>query len=421
MKKPHRFRSLHVLSFVGALLVTQIVWAYEYSVCTAACDFMTIQSAVNFAQNGDTIAISKGVYREDITIIDKNLHLKGEDRIQTHIHGNGIGLRSAITLECGNEDRSIKITDLSITSTPDNSSVPTQQFVGLHNERCSLTIRNALIHNNIGVWTGGGVSTSGPTIVKDSTIADNHKGPGVGGIEVLNGGSLILDNSVIERNSNGCGTGARGGGIANFGEATIINSSIMDNQSGASCRGGGIYNAGSLLVKGSVVSGNKGGGIFNDGAAKIVSSLINNNDRSGIENYAKMRLKSSLVTENQWRDHSGIINLGTGEMEIMTSVVSRNQGGGISNYGSLRIMSTTISENTFGSGTGRVTGGGIYNVGELVLRKSFIIHNGFTPVLVLIPEGGGIYNENTGIVSAFSTVIENNQPDNCAGVGFTCP
>ncbi|MFD1096507.1 nitrous oxide reductase family maturation protein NosD [Salegentibacter chungangensis] len=54
------------------------VSASEIEVCKS-CRITSIQDAVNIAENGDTIRIRKGIYKEyDITIINKSLHLTGE-------------------------------------------------------------------------------------------------------------------------------------------------------------------------------------------------------------------------------------------------------------------------------------------------------------------------------------------------------
>src|SRR5690348_16733142 len=59
------------------------------SVCPAGCPFSTIQSAVNAAVSGDTVAIGKGRYLENVMIVGKRLTLQGADRRTTIIDGNG--------------------------------------------------------------------------------------------------------------------------------------------------------------------------------------------------------------------------------------------------------------------------------------------------------------------------------------------
>ncbi len=68
------------LFFIVALLITIVgitpVSAATYTVCSAGCDYASIQNAINAASAGDTITIASGTYHENINI-DKQLRITG--------------------------------------------------------------------------------------------------------------------------------------------------------------------------------------------------------------------------------------------------------------------------------------------------------------------------------------------------------
>ncbi|KAA0002007.1 MAG: hypothetical protein FE044_03675, partial [Thermoplasmata archaeon] len=53
-------------------------------------NYTKIQGAINAASNGDTIFVYSGTYYENV-VIDKSIHLVGEDRNTTIIDGNHAG------------------------------------------------------------------------------------------------------------------------------------------------------------------------------------------------------------------------------------------------------------------------------------------------------------------------------------------
>lgn len=67
--------------FIGILffILPFIVHAKTIEVCSN-CEVKTLKEAIQLTQNGDTILIKKGIYKEhDIHIIDKSIHIKGEE------------------------------------------------------------------------------------------------------------------------------------------------------------------------------------------------------------------------------------------------------------------------------------------------------------------------------------------------------
>jgi len=100
---------------------------------------------------------------------------------------------------------------------------------------------------------GGGIENDGTLTVTGCTITKNTVNDGWGGgiINESYNGFLMVSDSIISDNS---ATGGDGGGIANFGVATITNSTITNNS--AIDSGGGIANSAQTTVADSTIAGN---------------------------------------------------------------------------------------------------------------------------------------------------------------------
>ncbi len=72
--KKHRF----LLAFAFGLYVSVFSQSKTITVC-ATCEIKSIKDGVALAQDGDTIFIKKGVYKEHLITINKSVHIIGED------------------------------------------------------------------------------------------------------------------------------------------------------------------------------------------------------------------------------------------------------------------------------------------------------------------------------------------------------
>jgi len=192
---------------------------------------------------------------------------------------------------------------------------------------------------------------------------------------VMGTGDLTLNDVVITRGDGGFNDGP--GGILNFGNLTINESSITEN------RYGGIYNYGDLTLNGSSVSGN---GADNSGGGGITNL------------YGTVTLNNSTVSDNYANRGGGILNY-NGMLVLNNSTVtgnsSRNHGGGINNYtyGSLTMTDSTVSNNT----SFLAWGGGIYNgyLASAELTRSIVSGNNSHPV----HNGDEVWNHSTGTIT----------------------
>jgi hypothetical protein len=141
------------------------------------------------------------------------------------------------------------------------------------------------------VATGASVSLSGLTLAEGGGVES--------GAGVYNGGGLVLSDIVITG-----GSAAFGGGIANFGTLTLVNSTVANSR--AELAGGGILNVGTLILINSTVAGSSasaGGGISNSGMLTLINSTVTGNGADyvggGIYNIRALVLdETSVVAGN---------------------------------------------------------------------------------------------------------------------------
>lgn len=199
-----------------------------------------------------------------------------------------------------------------------------------------LTLRNLTIANASTPLSGGGVANSGTLTVINSTFSGNNAGSG-GGIVNLSGGTLTVTNSVFTNNSANTG-----GGIDNAGGTLTVANSTFTGNTATLDGGAGIRNSGTLTVTNSAFTANvanaggNGGGIRNSGTLTVTNSTFASNGAS------------SLTGEG-----GGIWNNGTLTVNNSTfSGNAANPSGGGGNIrisgGSATIKNTIIASNTNG-------------------------------------------------------------------------
>ena len=222
---------------------------------------------------------------------------------------------------------------------------------------------------------------------------------------VLNQGQLTLNKVVV----SGCklkGDGSSdlsGGGIANFGLLTLLDSQVthntVDNPVFAnSTFGAGIANhpGARLVLTRTMVDGNVGlnasntlgGGIFNDGNLDISESTVaqNRGEYGGIFNWGIARLVKTTVANNTGDLGSGgIANYADGVLTLINCTISGNsgvgsrslrQGGGVSNIATLRILNSTIFGNRGGAyATGGINHDARAGNGTATIKNSIVAGN----------------------------------------------
>ena len=197
--------------------------------------------------------------------------------------------------------------------------------------------------------------------------------------------SLILRNSGNSRGGITGGYATNGGGIYNEGGVMVYGGKISGNKA-QDC--GGIYNAGgaTLLMEGGEISGNisnaGGGGVVNYGTASIRNVTISGNQAAtrggGIWSNGQLTIENSTVSENVIKGEGAASGAGiclrSGANATFTNVIIQNNdapdqgvGGGIFVERGVRlaINGATISGNKAKNGNG---GGGIYTESSISMQ-----------------------------------------------------
>jgi methionine-rich copper-binding protein CopC len=333
-----------------------------------------IQNAINTANNGDTLNLSAGTYKEHEIIVDKNLTITGPQ-------------------PTGNN--------------PPRAVIDAQQQGRVFNilSGVNVTLQYLLIQNGNTVTDianpfGGGIYNTGTLNVKNCSIQTNNASSGGG---IYNTGTLNITGGTINNN-----TAIYGGGINNdYGTLNITGGTINNNN--AAYGGGGIYNTGTLNITGGTINNNNaaygGGGIINlYGALNINITAINNNTSNyggGIYNTGTLNISGGTINNNTANYAGGICN-DVGTVTVTGTAINNNialyNGGGIYNTGTLNETGGTINNNTANYG------GGLYNsYGTMTLTDSYVDYN----TAISGYNSGGIDNDH-GTLNIIRTAINFN-------------
>jgi hypothetical protein len=258
-----------------------------------------------------------------------------------------------------------------------------------------VSISGLTVTHGMALGFGGGITTDGGMVltISNCIVTGNGTGGyqgGYGGGIYFSGGTLMVTDSTLSRNSAG-----RGGGIFGGGPTTVANSTLSQNS--ATFLGGGIYTGSSLEITNSVLSGNYsagsgtdlgGGGIFNyfGPVMTVVNSTFSFNSTAGsgggIDNRGgTVTIENSTFSGNSARGWGGgIENDATGPgysatLRVSNSTLSGNASGGggaIANdpYGGTATV--VIFNSTLSGNSGAGYGDSIHNLGTVEFGSTIL-------------------------------------------------
>jgi len=137
--------------------------------------FLTIQYAIDQAQDDDIIHVAAGTYVENIDYSGKNISIIGADRETTIIDGNESG-RVFRYYSSGN-DQGFMISGFTI------KNGLYEDGAGMIINNSQITLENLIIKDNYATHNSGGINVSGGNpIIKNCIVKNNNAGWAMGGI-----------------------------------------------------------------------------------------------------------------------------------------------------------------------------------------------------------------------------------------------
>lgn len=248
---------------IASLFLTNINGVFA-NILNVPADYLSIQDAINAADESDEIIVASGVYYENIYFRGKNITLRSSAPLNIEVvesvivNGNSLG--SAITLT-GSENASCVISGLTITNGK-------SEFGGGINGNNSLaTIKNSIITKNSASSGGGIYSCQGN--IYNNVISFNTASSG-GGFNLCNG--VIKHNSVF-KNQGGNSIGV--GGAFAFCDGVINGNKVFENYGGLTGgQGAGFYHCNALIQNNAIY---KNGGIIVNGVFFECNGYFQNN------------------------------------------------------------------------------------------------------------------------------------------------
>ena len=399
-----RARKVLGLVLLVALAVAGGAWLVRYArwemALNVPSEYSTIQAAIDAAQDGDTVRVEAGTYREHLVWENVEITLVGAGSETTIVDGgemdrcltvSGVGpdgrlegfdFRKGSAGEGGG--LSIANSSLTVTGCSFTQNSATRHGGGIHitgGQETSqeaapprpVLIDNSIHSNNCGS-AGGGIRIRGNCAgeLRRNTISGNDAGHHGGGLVVAEGASPIVRKNRITDNE-----AIAGGGIDVSHEARpLVIDNVIERNIAREWGGGGIScdHGSSPIIRGNTIRHNQakatGGGIecFKQSSPEISDNkIIGNQSGSTGGAVACIAGSSPLIRANTMTGNSatsgGGISCSDGsspeirENEIALGRATDGTGGGICCYkgGSPVILSNVIRDNAASDNGGGIS------------------------------------------------------------------
>lgn len=257
-------------------------------------------------------------------------------------------------------------------------------------------LNKGTFHFNGGTITGcnatnGGAVRNDGTMTMNGGVITSCNANDCGGIYNASGQSLTITSGSISY----CQSNAGGGGVVNYGTASISNCTMSFNT--ATTRGGAIWSNGPLTVDGCTIAGNEalaeGGDNQNEGDGGAIHI-----------NGGTTTLTDVTINDNQSKDAGAIYVKSGATLNINgTNTISDNTslehgGGGIVNEGTVNLSgSVTITGNTC-----HTNGAGIWSNGTLTMQGNIQVKDNIGDDIYL--KGGKIINVNGALTCGANSI-----------------
>jgi parallel beta-helix repeat protein/predicted outer membrane repeat protein len=355
---------------------------------------MSVQKAIDSAQDGDTIVIPPGTYYENIDFRGKSITLESEDPYDwdvveaTVLNGQ---LNGSVVSFASGEGAGTVLRGFTITNGSGRSLEGTLCGGGIFIGESSPTISNNLIMQNT-ASLGGGIYIRGDSAQPSLTGNIIRNNQGIGVLSDSGAQPTIVANEI---------TGNSGQGIFSSQSHSIITgNTIAGNSAGVS-----LWNGGSATVAENEIKDNRGNGIYFAHWSSVLPVLIKDNtivgNMRGIDAQSSRR---TTITGNYIAGN-----------DATRFRYSSDQDGGAIRFGSSSSNTLIVSDNTFEDNKAR-NGGAISMSGRTIMLQNNIIRNNEAQ------NGAGVYAISGSTLNLTGNTIEGNVAQNDGGgvyVSFT--
>ncbi len=236
---------------IFSLILLVFAFVTHAAIINIPDDYNTIQQGVNAAEIGDTVLVQPGTYSESISVDTENLTIASlvlTTGDTTYVHQTIIDQENnnnfGYAFRLDSFTRLVGLTIQNYDNAPfviDCNSSATLEYLIIQDNQ-----------DNFGTW--GGIYCDGEyTLTINNSIVRNIKGETFGGgISVLDGASLIIQDSIIENND-----GYSGGGICVYFDASLHGENLIIRDNVAHIGGGiNFSDAAYSTIRNSIISGN---------------------------------------------------------------------------------------------------------------------------------------------------------------------
>lgn len=400
-----------------------------------ACQYPSIQAAVNAAADGDLIKVAAGTYTgvssrpappgydgpamiKQMVYLDKSVTIRGgyttafteppdPEANPTILDAQDQGRVLLIPSDTAPIIDGLRLTHGSSDGQGQGSGFfSPDPGGGIYAMTSTLIISNTYVNGNTG--NGAGIALhSTEAFIYDSTIADNLGGYGSGFALYLSQATLTRCN--VDNNGGYFGAGLR----LDFSQVTLVGCTVNGNNTGSGAGGGlSIWNSSATLIDSALDSNgaDEGGALYVDsGQVTLIHNTLTGNESGTRGGAISLRDSIAILDYNtlsgniatySYSEGGGLVAIDS-DITLTGNAFESNEassGGGLHMSGS----SGALTGNLFHDNAAGASGGGLYLFGSnaTTLTGNVISHN-------TAGAGGGIALNGSNAAFHYTTVIGN--------------
>lgn len=342
------FRSITLRGVFSLILFMITSYGHASQKLIVPTEFSTIQSALNAANDMDTIFIENGTYSEKlILLLDKNITIEGNSE--------------NVIIDGSNQNRCLNV-------------------IGDTETLYSLSINNIKFINGYTDSNGGAINANNISLMLNNTIIENSYANTKGGAIYFEGDDISLVNCQILSNSSEL----YGGIYASCSNATLqytsINKNLNEGSSpGESSPGGAKLIAENYSIEECNITGNegyRGGGLWCEGEGTISNSSFTNNKArnwygAAINTKGNVQIRNIEVINNI-SNYDAII-AAQGTSTISDSQFNDNMGAVFRSSGHITVENCHLLNNEII--VGFPTSNYITGLGNIIMKNNSFIYD----------------------------------------------